>query len=67
MASPERFERPTDPLEGDCSIQLSYEDITQRQIDYITKKLIIQEFLQHFLLFPHHLLKTQHLLLYNYP
>ena len=31
MASPERFERPTDPLEGDCSIQLSYEDINHKQ------------------------------------
>ena len=31
MASPERFERPTDPLEGDCSIQLSYEDISSEQ------------------------------------
>ena len=42
MVSTMRFERMTDRLEGDCSIQLSYADI--RQYKYITKQKTMQVF-----------------------
>ena len=45
MVSARRLERLTDRLEGDCSIQLSYADISTDNLDYNIKVIFLQVFL----------------------
>ncbi len=41
MASQERFELPTDGLEGRCSIQLSYWDLIYKKYKVLNTKFVV--------------------------